>query len=523
MAIDLPAGIEPALTTIQEIRSVQSSQSFSSGKVINATVAGYSINVYGNTLLTDTEVQSALQQGKTLSESVWYLHYAFINSGHRLTRLRYFLESDTLHIRVIEGYLSGIKGQNSLTRFFWDVDGQSFPLHRLESARILANIQAKREGLTVSSDYTPEHATSDQIQLTLQSEKDTTYRPFSIEAEVGNPGNRFVGRHFLLANAKLNTRAAQWKLAINKSLNQLDDSDTKDGKLTGYQISSSALLPIGLLNIGASQTDYEYRNISGNPIDAEVAKGHVQLQELLYSDPSRRNLLSQKLIFVNSESTSEVSGQKIVDERYFVGELGAEQFRRLKLYGLDTQIRMSVNIRKGLSDNTGTLGLQPTGVDRDAGFLMLQPKAKLTFKPAEYWGVKLIAASQFSDSEVPEQQQWTLGGSQRLRAWLPGSLVGDSGHYLRIETYPSKYEFSHGFALLPSIFIEGGQSEFESNNPQLPGRQRAIDAGLNLAITIGNHWALELTTAQSISDSGLSERVLNDNKADFYFSLKTTW
>ena len=47
--------------------------------------------------------------------------------------------------------------------------------------------------------------------------------------------------------------------------------------------------------------------------------------------------------------------------------------------------------------------------------------------------LRLLACMSAQQSQqLPQQQQWVLGGIHRMAAWLPGTLIGDEGFYARL-------------------------------------------------------------------------------------------
>lgn len=523
MAIDLPPGISPALASTEEIRTYQRSTEGSSHTAIQSELAGYKVTVLGNTQLSSDEVKTALQMGDSLSDGVWHLHFAYMRAGYRLIRLRYVLDADHLYIRVLDGHISEIEGPVPLTRYFWEVEGREFYLPKLEARRTLANIQAKRLGLKTQSIYTPVREDGEEIRLILDTEPDEQHKSLNFSLETGNPGNRFVGRYFAFGKAVLNTESTEWKLNINHSLSGLDDDDISNGELNGYQISSSSILPVGLFGAAVSQTDYRFsgRN-SNNDFRGEITQAQFLFQQIAYADPDQRNLVSQRLIFVDSGIEEQQLGQQVLDERYFAAEAGIEHSSKMHLGKIPANLKLAANLRKGLSDNTGTLGRQASGLDRDARFLSFMPGVDLRLKLAETLQVRLQALSQYSDGQVPEQQQWLLGGTKRMRAWLPGTLLGDTGHYLNLEVQTREYRWASA-TIQPTLFLEGGTSRFKTKVQSLSGRQRAYDAGIGVEIQQEPHWKISLTAAEPVSDPELNDFLTEGKEANLFVSLQFNW
>lgn len=526
MAIDLPPGTAPALATAQEIQTyrnpaLEATDGVTGDSLIRTQLAGYEALVIGNSLLTEDRVLAALASGNSLSDAIWQLHFTYLREGHRLTRIRYHLAGTQLFIRIIEGRISEIVGPEVLTRYFWEMEGRRFDLPQLESRRVLANLQAERSGLQVQSEYEPVDPSSESVRLRIKSEPDPDYAPRRYSLTLGNPGNRFVGRHFAQANATWDTSSAQWKLGLNKSISGLDEDENRDGRLWSYQLSASSIVPIGLVGAGFGGTDYSFRSL-GSHFQAHVNQGQLLAQQILYSDLNRRSLISQRLLFVNSDIREDSSRTQVLDERYFAAELGLEYTVRHSIGDYKPVLKYEAGLRKGLSDNSGTLGRPVNGFIRDARFLLLRPTMEARLKLDTGWELSFQLESQFADREVPEQQQWLLGGPERLRAWLPGTLIGDNGHYLSLETRTPVYNYTR-LRLTPTFFVEAGASRLKTGHPALSDWQRGYDAGVSLSAELGPHWQLTLTAAEPIGDSRLSPAVSGRNEASLFFSLKVDW
>ncbi|GEM_PF-1606211 len=521
MPIDLPQGIQPSLASPQEIQHFQRSAQ-SGDTTVKTRLAGYDIVVLGNSLLSATQVTEALEQGDSLSDAVWHLHFAYIRAGHRLARLRYLVEGDVLYISVIEGHISSVEGPDSLTRYFWEVEGRTFDLPRFEIRRTLANIQSERLNLNAQSRYLPVTQDSPATRLLIEAETTPEKKRSEYSLKLGNPGNRFVGRYFARAEALWNTEPAQWKLNANQSLNYDDDADERDGDLQGLQISASSILPVGLVAAGINSTDYRYTSRQGGEFEGEVTQAQILMQEIAFANTRQRNLLTQRLIYVDSRLEESRSGRTAIEEVYFAAEIGAETTRLLNLWGYQTSLKLRGNLRKGLSENAGTLGIENNGVQRDAGFLTFLPAASMEYRFASGWQFNMEAESQYADRQVPEQQQWILGGNERLHAWLPGSLLGDEGHYLNLEVFTPQYNW-RGIIFKPSLFLEAGTSRFKSGNSELDKTQRAYDAGLSLKMNYGKRWELQLTAAEPLSDPTLHEQLTEAGESSLYFNLEYRW
>ena len=372
--------------------------------------------------------------------------------------------------------------------------------------------------MEVQASYVPQSPASDQIHLNLQTTPSEGYKPWKLKASIGNPGNRFVGRHYLTTEGSWNLPSAQWKLDLNKSISDLDDSDDGNGRLFSYQLSGSSITPIGFVGFGYGQNDYSYEFEPDRHLLGEVRQAQILLQEIVSADLDKRTILSQRLKFIDNQVVVRESNQVLRDERYYAIELGAKHNQRLSIFGKHSLIGFELKLAKGLSTNKGTLGVTQNGLTPDARFFSIHPEFTLSTTIFSNYEAKIIAQSQFSDRQPPEQQQWYLGGPKRMRAWLPGSLLGDEGHYLAFEFLLPEYNLRDWLLLSPQLFVEAGQASFKEG---MQRRQRAYDIGASVALSMLGNWELELASAYPISKENLIRE--EDYEAKLFFTLSSEW
>lgn len=520
MAIDLPPGAPPALMTVQEHELTQAQAGNVEPPVIRTRTMGHEVLVQGNTQLDPARVSAALLKGKTLSEAVWHLHYAYQQAGHRLTRLRYFLKADRLHIRVIEGYIQSVEAPQDIQRYFWEVEGKTYDLPRMEARRLLANMHAERTGQTLQNRFEPLNPTSPAYAFHVESTKNPEHSPFEVNAELGNPGNRFVGRHFLEIDAGYQHGNSQWKLWSNHSLPELDDGTPRSGSLSAYELSTNSLIPIGMLAFGIGESSYEYALSDTERYDGEVQQAQLLMQHIAYADLRQRLLISERLVFIDNETQQVGVDENVIDERYFALQIDLEYITRLEQNTFQPRFKTTLGVTKGLSDNQGTLGEQRGLFLRDAGFLILRPALEMDLLLFDQWILNTRLQSQFADRQVPEQQQWVLGGDERLSAWLAGAFVGDEGHYLQLTLKPIRNRQLGRLSLEPAVFVEAGSSHFHDR--PLKGQQGA-DGGISLRMKLPADWEIKLIAAEPLHAENDELLLGDDSESDFYFSIRKRW
>jgi hemolysin activation/secretion protein len=152
------------------------------------------------------------------------------------------------------------------------------------------------------------------------------------------------------------------------------------------------------------------------------------------SDIDHRFTLSQRLDWTDSLIDSNV-GSTVQHERYATLELEATYHKAQQQRDSVLNWKIGAAIKGGLGGDKGALGTDNTSAGiavgkRSAEFLVFKPKAQLNYAFSKASSVNLAFNGQLSDEQLPQQQQWFLGGVDRMSAYLPGVLVGNTATIL---------------------------------------------------------------------------------------------
>lgn len=274
MAVALPDVLPPELAKIEEIRT----QASESGTL---RFQKYTIHMLGPKLIDEAALNAAASGAESLSDVVRNISAELFQAGYPAAQVRYALQGDELYILAHPGEVAAVEGNERIAPYFDGLEGRS-PLmdSDLEPARSLASIHADRAGLEIKPAFVPEAGQSGKARMQLE-QNGTQPDPTDIRVEFGNPGNRFVGRHFL----KLDVRhgfasgdevSVTWNEGLS-GLNQADDAeDYHQQKLVWNRVS-----PYGIFGLSGNNTDYTI-NAGGTEIN-----GDLQVAELAWLYPLR--------------------------------------------------------------------------------------------------------------------------------------------------------------------------------------------------------------------------------------------
>ena len=150
---------------------------------------------------------------------------------------------------------------------------------------------------------------------------------------------------------------------------------------------------------------------------------------------------------------------------------------------------------------------------------MVLPKVAAKLPLSDASELNFNFSAQIADEQLPQQQQWVLGGMSALSAYLPGVLSGDSGYF-------TAADFTHKFILggvdlSASVFVEYGASQFENASGSAGAERSIADMGARIGADLGWGITLDAVAARPLMDDGFeSSDELDKLEADFYVVLK---
>ncbi len=552
MAIDLPPVLPPVLA--DEASYYELKRGVSNTLGIQGNIAGTTIRVYGNQKLDAEAVRAMIAEAAVPSEFIKQLTRAYYDDGNILTRVLYFREGTTVSVFISEYELAGVEGSESITPYFVGLRGDSdLTLGEFYNARELANIRSERSGVNYRTHF--EVLDGNQATLVLEPEPVADHDATDIFVELNNRGSRFAGRYYGIAGLQHNfASGTQATLAYQHAFSDLGGSRL-GSDLDQLKFSLDHPFTFGLYGIELAHVEYKstvesVQTTQGSctllilgctpassqtterGADGEVSEMALTGKQYLYSTPLAGISLSQRLEHVDTKVEADGLSDPLLDETYQVAELGVDYVRRPVPVSGDSSLQAGLKVRYGLGGDGGTLdrydefrAQNPSSsvpdvvpAARSADFLTLHPSVDYHWRYAPQWVASASFKGQFANEQLPQQQQYVLGGMYALSAYLPGALIGDEGYLLRLNVTTRRNWW--GFDWRPSVFIEHGAAWFNETASDLGDSQSASDIGIRLATEFGDGLSMDIVAATPLSKDVSDEDRLEDAEADFFWRLR---
>lgn len=537
MPIDLPPPVPPQFSHEPAVLEARYESALTG--TIQLQVGNQTVLISGNNYLSEDRIREAARAVDSVSKFILLLNALYAAAGYPLVNVEYAQDRDTLtvYVDVSQGYIERVNAPPLLAPFFdrfeniRDLKNRDFKV-----MQVLAGIKADRAGVEVSSEYEVNKVQPDQFVLKMDTEPDPEHDGWSVSNVFGNPGNRFLGRYFNFTNLQYNTSGGDiLGLKYGTALTGLGDA--RGGKSYHHgQLSYSIVNPYGLYGASASYTQYELNDRFGFQETERSRTTELAFQgsQFLYATDTTRWLVNEKLEYV--DATTEVTdapttstlddgtefpveGQRTQEERYAAFRLGSSFRHSRLLFGYPLSVTLKGGYKRGFAGEIDNL----VNSNRQSDFNLFAGEFELSYRL--FWGVtpKLLLKGQRSlDRELPQQQQWVLGGPGQLSAFLPGILVGDSGAYGRFDLQLPRLDLGSGSWRL-TLFVEGGNAVYEDRRGSDAAVRAVADAGIKLELGITDWLDITAYSAESLGDRNFEifpgPDYVDDNEADVFFNI----
>ena len=555
MAIDFPPALPPQLTTPQYIESVSGASASYNGKV-----NGYELRVSGTHYLSNDELDAIFVAAKTPSQAIFLMNSLVLRKGHLLVTMQYAPDSNVVYIHAVQGRVADVQG-NQLGEFFEGLVGDAdLTRAEFERARVMANVKSQRIGMDYSVSYQNDANNPEDVVLVFEPRPVEDFDSTDVVFQIGNQGSRYVGRYFgdvgISHNFENGTRAT---FGYETAFTDLGESRNGED-YHRFQLSADRAFSTGLYGITASHTEYT-QNFGPVPIttitgggtplcdllgplggllgcsapttttttqnlslDADINAVALTGEQVLSADLTHRFNLFERVEYIDSQIDAGMFGS-LQDEKYGTVELGAKYFSATLIDGKTFRWSAQWSLKAGVTGDSGTLGtatatspeVGPT--TRTAEFVVVLPKVAAKLPLSDASELNFNFSAQIADEQLPQQQQWVLGGMSALSAYLPGVLSGDSGYF-------TAADFTHKFILggvdlSASVFVEYGASQFENASGSAGAERSIADMGARIGADLGWGITLDAVAARPLMDDGFeSSDELDKLEADFYVVLK---
>ncbi len=543
MPIALPPPLPPVQGIAEEIQQQGSAY-------VTAEVQEVQLHVIGPDVVSKDVLTLVITSAATMSDAVRLVQGLYYAAGYPGVQVSYALVQPDLFVLVRLGAVAEVEAPAPYDRYLSGVVGAD-PLtdDALEPGRTLASLHADRAGQTATPVFKADE--DGRMVLRIEPQDGAPKRGF-IGAEFGNPGNRFVGRHFLdwFASHSLTT-GDDFRATGRHVLEGLSDEPGAggyhehslgwsrvtpwglfglSGRYVGYQqildLSGTAPEPLGGGGLLSSLLSPVFDLLTGllgpaNVADPVSFDGNIRQAELgwtylLAADFSSRWTVGSKVDYTRKDFSTTFFGEQTVQrQEYGSAEVSTDYSTLTHPLGLQTELGGTLAVRSGLGDDKTDEPLTAA----DLGYLMYRATLSAKTQLHEWVSMSLVATGQVSGDRLPEQEQWVMGGVGNLEAYLPGVAAGDSGGVARLQ-FELKGLSLGTLTVRPRIFAEYGVARYEEPLVgQASGTQAISDGGVSLAMSLGPSLEASVSYAESISEDRIEQSVLDRADANVFFRV----
>ncbi len=500
MAIDLPPPLPPLLVSTEAIEVLQAEH----GTVTRADLGDHHLRIIGNPGLADRDLQRIVGEAANLSDAVRGIAALLYREGYPAARVLYALSGRELYLLILPGSVTQVTGPHPLRGYFESLAGEDvLTAAALEPRRTLAAVYSDRSRRSARLGLQPGERPG-EYQLSVQ-ESPSTASPLSLRVQVGNPGNRFVGRNFGETEISVSGAGAefrgQWREGLEHGGQSYRDA----------AVATSLVTAAGLWGIEGRGMHYTQASGSDD-FQGQLSTLGVSWTFLPYADFSTRWLLNLRMDDVDDNVRGGPGSQPLLSQAYRSLEIGAERHQ------VWTQLQWPTELQLGFTARAGVQG-QDKLTATDLDYRWYRPSVRLRTQPTAVaqWQLGVDASAQLSENHLPQQQQYVLGGVDNLSAWLPGVAVGDEGYYLRLQ---SDWSFTAGsWVVAPRAFAEYGSAHLHHADGIRAQQQTLASAGAEVVIKYARWLEASLLAATPVLDHGVTQDVLHAAEADAFFRI----
>lgn len=511
MSVALPPPLPPEQAPIAEVRQARE------GETIRFQT--YRVHVLGVNLPELGDASTIVANAETLSNAVRTLADAYYDAGYPGSQLRYALDGDDLYVLVINDPLVDVRAPPELAPYFDGLPlGEPLRDGVFEPGRALADAHAQRIGLNAQMQLTPVVGGRALDFETARTDIDRTRIGFAFS----NPGNRFVGRHFLdLDLAHVLDSGDRFGLLWSVGLSELNDEARAD-EYYDEELSWSRVTPAGLFGLSVHVVDYKSPVQSAEqPLQTTTLDGDLEEYAAMWSYPvvatfASRWIADVQVDFTNKRREAQDETRPRQDDQYPSMQAGLVFTHSTVWLQRDWDLEAGLGLRKGMSNEVTEEGA-------DLAYLAWLPRARADVVWSERLTVGIAAIGQFTADSVPEQSQWVLGGTDALHAWLPGVAVGDSGALALLQV-GYRLDAINKFELRPRVFAEYGFSDYRTPPPGAPADRIGLaDIGAELTARYASWIEASLAGAIPILDDDLDGAERDRSHAGLLFRVAVTF
>ncbi|WP_372810460.1 hemin-binding protein [Litorivivens sp.] len=548
MAIDLPPAVPPTLVNTSYISDYAAGASAYTGKV-----GSFELHVTGDHHLSSAELDKIFEVAKSADQAILLISSATNRKGHLLVNTLYARQQNVVHVHALQARVGNVSGDEGIVPFFDGLEGDAdLKRSEFDKARAMANVKSERTGVDYSVSYQVSEEDPGVVGMVFEGKEKADADRTDLKFKLSNEGSRFAGRYYADAGVTHSTLGGtNLSLDYQKAFPDLGESREGD-EYDQISVGVNKPFSFGLYGLRASFAEYTQdftpesvgagagqtcdpllgllclpvggAATSNSVFDAEITQIAFTGEQVLSSDIDRRFSLYEELELVDSQIEDQ-SGANLQDEVYTTLEVGARYNRQSRLG--DTHLlkyTLTASAKAGIDDDGGSLESTPdasgVAVGKRAGdFIVFKPRAAVQISNRKRTTVDVDFAAQMADDQLPQQQQWVLGGVNAISSYVPGVLVGDSGMFARLGLNHKLVDLDN-FDLVAGVFGEYGEANFEDASGDAGDTAAISDIGVRIKATYAETLEVNLVIADSISEKNLPDAFLEGAEADFFASVK---
>lgn len=470
----------------------------------------YRLLVHAPNVLDAQQIKTITRDLEDLSGAIRALTAAAQRNGVLAPRALYARSGGDIYVSIRAGRISSVEAPQPLAPYFDDLpEGQPVSLGAFEKRRLLASIHASRRGESYSPQWLA--GEGDDYRLKLKRGADDINQG-SVRVNLSNTGNRFTGREFLDLEGRRGTAdGGEFSILARTAAMVLRLDDVEPGSdYHETQLGYSRVNRLGLFSLSARYLDYR-QQVQNVAFNGELWTADLSYTTVLRSSVTSRVTVQGRADYIHKQLELDSDGQQLQKEPYASLETGVAWSHSFHFLSNSWLSLATLSMRKGLGDLGSSAN---TRVDLD--YWLARPGFSLRSQGTALTG-ELQLALQYTDTILPEQQQWIVGGVGNLQAYVPGVAIGDRGVLLRAvaEYKPVTYAL---FSVKPRAFVEFAAAEYAETGNGVPnGVQSLSDVGAELVMGFGPYLETALTAALPLSDRGVPRQLRDDARADFFF------
>ena len=486
---------------------------------------GYRYVVSGNELLAPEVIVANVAAAETPKDAVESLNQAYRKAGYVLTAIGGQVDGKQVAIRVIHGRITEEDLTPSLAAFFAGIEGrEDLDRNTLIRQSAMAENYAARQGMRPKVNFVPaQEAGGSKIIVTEEPIEGANPRNGGLG--FNNLGSRFSSRYVAQANAAVRPGAGtELTATYTQGLPGLANESAGSHYHAGA-VGASVVTPWGLYGASYSKTRYligessrDATGVLAHP-DGDITNWGINGTQLAFADETARWTFTESLAYTDNFVTILDGFLVTQDQSYGVLALGTSFNKSFAVFGENASFSAGLTVSKGLS---GSFRYEGTGLPTSPFWLF---QGNLSYSQALPLGYTagVTWTGQWANANLPQNQQWVLGGFGNLTAWSPAVLAGDIGMLARASLYTPAWQWS-GLSVTGGAFAEAGIVRPSYAAIGAPISRGLGDAGLSLSGSMKPGTTLTMAYAWPLWSRNLDQKALDGlNHAHLYFSLSQTF